>query len=89
LIEKLCEIGPFDLLHLAHKVVAERRQMSGGARRHAACNGSAVNNNDRAAELAQLISGREPRNSAADDRDVALLVSLQWGGLRRHGNRHP
>ena len=25
LIEKLCEIGPFDLLHLAHKVVAERR----------------------------------------------------------------
>ena len=61
--------------------------MSGGARRHAACNGSAVNNNDRAAELAQLISGREPRNSAAVHRDLLVIDMLLSTGENGSASR--
>ena len=63
--------------------------MGRGARRHAARDGTAIDDNDRASALAQLISGREARDAAADDSNVALFVFLQGNGLRGDGNGHP
>ena len=63
--------------------------MGRGARRHAARDGTAIDDDDRASALAQLIGGREARDAAADDSNVALFVFLQGDGLRGDGNGHP
>ena len=89
LIKELRLLFALDLLHLAHQIVAQRRQMRRGARRHAARDGTAIDHDDRASALAQLIGRREACDSAANDGHVAPFVSLQRDGLRRHGNRHP
>ena len=88
-IKELRLIFPFDLLHLAHQVIAQRRQVSGGTRGHTACYRPAINNDHRPPALAKLIGRRQAGNAAPHDDYVAPFVTLQRDGLRRHRNRHP
>jgi|1185.fasta_scaffold55984_2 hypothetical protein len=85
-VEQLRLLLAFDLLHFTHQVVAQGRQVSGRACRHAARYRAAVDHDDRSAAPAQLIGRRQAGDSTADHGYVALSVSWQGNSLRRHGD---
>ena len=79
LLEQLRGFLSAQLDQRAQTVIADRREMSGGARGHAARDRAAIENDDLAAGAGQLVRHRKAGDPGADNHRVAAQAALDRG----------